>query len=102
MCVVSMVMDHYTDKWNQWNPPIMPYTAEPLRYWPIPIPIPEPKITDEEIREFRKLLERARKYDKDNGEPDCEMEEKKEKLRKLAAELGFDISFIDEENQSGN
>lgn len=93
MCVVSMIMDHYWDKWQPkptppWPTyPIMPPMPDPYKvYKPVP--------TQEEIDEFRKLLERAREYDKKHSEPECELEEKKAKVRKLAEELGVDVSFI--------
>lgn len=86
MCVVSMIMDHYNDKW--------PKPSEIKPYFP-PQPIPYPNLpTQAEIDEFRKLLERAREYDKNNNEPDCELEEKKEKIRELAKLLGLDVSFL--------
>lgn len=85
MCAASMIYDHYRDKWND----LYRRSQEPTA----PIPDPVPAITPEEIAEFRKLLERARKYDRENNEPDCELEEKREKLRKLAEELGVDIAF---------
>jgi len=78
MCVTSMIYDHYYDKWNN-----------PLYYQPW-----VPQITPEEIEEFKKLLDRAREYDKKHNQPDCELEEKKEKLRKLSEELGVKIDFI--------
>ena len=56
--------------------------------------LPTPQITKEEIEEFRKLLDRAREYDKRNNEPDCETKEKKEKLLALAKELGVEINFL--------
>lgn len=80
MYVVSMVSDHYWDKWRDLTPPqVYPY---------------QPAITTAEIEEFRKLLERAREYDKKNNEPDCELKEKKERLLKLAEELGVKIDFL--------
>lgn len=89
MCAVSMIMDHYWDKWPKPNP---------TPHWPQPNPlqpyIPPNLPTAEEIEEFRKLLERARKYDKDNNEPDCELQEKKDRLKKLADELGIKIDFL--------
>lgn len=84
MCVVSMVMDHYWEKWS-------PLTGQPLVRIGTTI---EPAITDAEIREFRALLERAREYDKKNNEPNCELEEKREKIRKLADELGVKVDFL--------
>ena len=62
----------------------------------MPMPVPVPLPTQQELDEFRRLLERARKYDKDNGEPDCEMEEKKRRLKLIAEAMGVDISFVDE------
>lgn len=89
MCTVSMVMDHYYEKWY----PVVYPTQTPN----VTIAVTgEPPITDEEIREFRKLLERAREYDRRMNQPDCEMAEKKDALKKLAKALGVDISFIDE------
>lgn len=87
MCVVSMVIDHYDDSWRRRFAPHL--TWQPME--PVPL-IP----SRSEIDEFRRLLERARKYDKDNSEPDCEMAEKKQKLKALAEQLGVDISFVDE------
>lgn len=53
-----------------------------------------PPPTKEEIEEFRRLLERAREYDKKNDEPDCEKEEKKQKLMQLAKQLNIEIAFV--------
>ena len=83
MCVVSMVMDHYWDRWypRVIDPPIYTYT-------------PVPAITQEEVDEFRRLLERAREYDKRNNEPDCELDSKKAKVKDLADKLGVKIDFL--------
>lgn len=84
MCVVSMIMDHYGDRWERRVRPIVP---PEITYWP-------PVISPEEVAEFRELLERAREYDKKNNEPDCELRTKRDRLQKLADELGVDISFV--------
>jgi hypothetical protein len=80
-----MVMDHTWDKWQKYVPP------QPLPYRPVEIepytPQPLP-FTDTEIEDLRDLLRRAREYDKDTDQPDCELEEKKQRLLKLAEELG--------------
>jgi len=108
MCVVSMVMDHYRERWE----PRVPRTDDPF-YWPLvpvtpttpqrPLDLKElqqflapkpPAITPEEIEEFRKLLDRAREYDKRNSEPECEMAEKREALLAIAKKLGVEISFL--------
>lgn len=82
MCVVSMVNDFFHDKWQ-------PRVPNPFVYPPI-----EPAITSEELKEFRELLERAREYDKKHNQPDCELEEKKKKVLKLAEQLGVKIDFL--------
>jgi len=94
MCVVSMIMDHYYDEWwrRYRNPTLPPVTIPVFPYTPQPLPQPMP--TQQELDEFRRLLDRARKYDKDNGEPDCELEQKRQKLKGMAKELGVDISFV--------
>jgi hypothetical protein len=86
MCVMSMVMEFKADEWWQryYVPP--PFLTTP----PILTPLPTPA----EIDEFRRLLDRAREYDKKHGEPDCELEEKRHKLRKMADELGVEIDFV--------
>lgn len=99
MCVYSMAMDHYRDIWEERKRGLDPFVSPltPLSPFAPTAPVrTEPAITDEEIREFRKLLERARKYDKEHGEPDCELGEKKDALRALAKQLGVDITFPDE------
>jgi hypothetical protein len=98
MCVVSMVMDHYWEKWQ-------PFTRNPdpqeIPGGPQKTIYPEPQaITADKINEFRRLLARAREYDRKHNEPECELEEKKAKIRDLAQSLGIDVSFIDEKDSS--
>jgi hypothetical protein len=107
MCVVSMIMDHYRDRWE----PRIPRTDDPFYYPPAPVPLrPQqqwdpkdlqqfmapkpPAITPEEIAEFRKLLDRAREYDKRNNEPECELAEKRDAVLAIAKALGVEISFL--------
>ena len=78
MCTYSMIAEHKIWEWEQ---------RRPLQ----PFALPEPRITQAEVEEFRRLLERAREYDRTHGEPNCELEEKKEKLRALAKELGVEV-----------
>ncbi len=78
-----MIADHYYDKWKTSAP-------QQQGYFPyIPPNIP----TQAEIDEFHALLKKAREYDKRNNEPDCELAEKKQRLQKLAKELGIEIHF---------
>lgn len=104
MCVVSMVMDHYTDKWRRWVPtddkawpwPTVPPTlpgGDYVPYIPPPTPTPPSPLTQEEIDEFRKWIREAREYDRKNNQPDCELDEKKQLLEEIARKLGVEISF---------
>ena len=86
MCVVSMVIDHATTTWPRRIPTPWP--------WNDPTP-PQPLISPDELKEFRELLERAREYDRKNSEPECEQDDKRELLKKLAKQLGVDVSFVD-------
>lgn len=107
MCTVSMIMDHYGDKWRPLvpvQPWVQPWPVQPIQPQQ-PNMTPEdiarifapkpPAVSPEEIAEFRRLLDRAREYDKRNHEPDCELAEKRDALKVIAAALGVDISFVD-------
>lgn len=91
MCTVSMIMDHYRDKWNekgwdhyqQQHPPIFPS-----------IPNSEIEALKKDIEELKKLLKRAKKYDEDNGEPDCELDSKKKIIKDIADSMGIPIDFL--------
>ena len=93
--------------YEPWDPdlPKQPYsppsTPKPLP--PLPF-VPPPHPSDEEIKELRKelellksLLRRAKIYDSENGEPDCEADEKVEVIRKLSELADYDMGdAIDE------
>lgn len=106
MCVVSMIVDHYYDRWEPYRrlPPFHPmFPAPPSPFRPMfpdqpeqlpeVAPLPKQLPSAEEIAEFHELLRKAREYDKKNHEPDCESEEKKKKLQALADELGVKITI---------
>ena len=96
MCVVSMIMDHYHDKWQPIviPPPQWPSVPGVVPYAPPPFTREDIDDIRRDVEELRKLLERAREYDKRNNEPDCELEEKKRKVRELAEQLGVKIDFL--------
>ena len=100
MCFVSMVGDHYRDMWKErpWYPP-GPAAPMPDRV-PIVIQGP-PEISRAEFDELRRqvaemkeLLKRAKKYDEDNGEPDCEIDEKMDLLRRVAKMVGISLDDV--------
>lgn len=90
MCVMSMIMSHQEDEWqrrmNEYNRQLYEWYI-PADRDPSKMPVPPPP--QEQIDEFNRLLERARKYDLEHQQKDCEMESKKETLRKLAKQLGI-------------
>lgn len=65
MCAVSMITDHYRDKWA----PMWPETS-PL------VPMMEPPsfryITQKEWEEYQELKRKAVAYDNETGQPNCE------------------------------
>ena len=98
MCVVSNIGDHYTD----WLP--KKYPSQP---WERGIAIPdgatkaEVVILQAEVERLRKDIEQmkkelaaAKKQDEEDGNPDCEMEEKVEILKRIAKAVGVDLSEI--------
>lgn len=70
MCVVSMVIDHGL--------------RQPRRFWQ----------DDIWRREFEDLIRDAREYDRKNNQPDCELDEKRQALKKIADEMGVEIKFL--------
>lgn len=91
MCTVSMVMDHYRDK---WYPTTLPTTD--LLQVPFVSPVSRQEFDQlkRDVDEMKALLRRAKQYDVDNGEPDCEMDEKVALVRKVADAVGVDLSDL--------
>jgi hypothetical protein len=79
MCTVSFVMEARRDDWQR-RIEIFPSSVPP--------------VLPHEVEEFRRLLDRARQYDRDHGEPNCELEEKRRALKKLAKAMGLEIDFV--------
>jgi hypothetical protein len=113
MCVVSMIGDHYHDKWKdfdweQWrqNPPwIIPGTSpytNPINPIPQQFPFEEkPTVSRweyeqlrKEVEEMKQLLIKALDYDKKNNEPDCQIDDKLATLRKIAELVGINLDDI--------
>lgn len=114
MCVVSMIHDHYIDKWYPrvypQYPPFSPFMPsgetekererelqemlDKIKTEKITVIPVSQSLTKEEIDEFRKLLDRAREYDRKNNEPECPMDTKVALLKELARILGVDLGNI--------
>jgi len=85
-----MIGDHYRDKWiDRWpNIPSWPQTTIPS--------ISRQEFDDlkKEVAEMKELLKRAKEYDERTGQPDCEIDEKMDLLRKVAKLVGVDLDDV--------
>lgn len=108
MCTYSMIADDFIRRhpqpWSPSEPPnVMPWSPG---IWPGMIPLPNPPmvpptVSIEEFEQLKKevqalkvLLKAAKKFDAETGQPDCEMEEKVELLRKIAKLVGVNIDEV--------
>lgn len=94
MCTVSMVSDHYRETWPQRYPSIFP--PSPVETWPNlnGVSREEFESLKRDVEDMKALLQRAKKYDEDNHEPDCEIEEKMDLLRKISAAVGINLDEV--------
>lgn len=97
MCVVSMIGDHFHDKWNT---PYNQNIIKEIEIWRNSN-FPKPNVTREEfdnlkkeVLDMKELLKKAFDYDKKNNEPNCEIEEKIATLKRVANLFGIDINTI--------
>jgi len=93
MCTMSMVGDHYSEKYNHL------FQANPVPLWPGAVPTVfvqqhEFDALKKEVEDMKKLLLRAKEYDERNGEPHCEMDEKVALLKRVAELVGVDLSAV--------
>lgn len=93
MCVYSAVADHYIRKWEPFVWPPDPVTPSPQVIPPLIIQQPSP-FTPEEVAQLKDLLQKAKDIDDATGQPDCENEEKKAKLREIAGRFGVELPFL--------
>lgn len=93
MCTVSYIGDQAT----RTIPYQHPWT-QPIIYQTIANPDAPTRAEYEalkrEIEALKELLKAAKEYDDATGQPDCEVDEKIDTLRKLAAIVGIDLDEI--------
>lgn len=103
MCVVSMVGDHYNDKWKDRHFPstwTWPGSGAGSQGYP-PLNTVSKQEFDSlkaEVLEMKQLLLRAIEYDKRNSEPNCEMEEKVALLKQVAKMVGVSLEDVFPQN----
>lgn len=98
MCVVSMVSDHYRDKWTGPNtigrPNSSPGSISTHSFsYPL-VNAEELYRLKAEVEEMKALLKRAKLYDEVNNEPDCEMKDKVAFLKKVAESVGVTLEDV--------
>lgn len=99
MCVVSMIGDHYHDKWKhlEYIPSrTVTTTDNDLSKFLNPPSDLNKKFEElkKEVEEMKELLKKAIEYDKKNNEPHCEIEEKIATLKKIAEWVGIDLTDV--------
>lgn len=110
MCVVSYIGDSYRtsfpERWPTVYPWVYPHTPErwpskptiaPQKDYPFkPTEVTKQEFESlkKEVEELKKLLLAAKEYDKNTGQPDCQMDEKVEFLKKIADFVGVDLKEV--------
>ena len=89
MCIVSFVGQHYDD---QYRPIVQPFTS--IQTWVTSITREEFEALKAEVAEMKELLLAAKRIDEITGQPDCEMEEKVDLLRRVAEAVGVDLDEV--------
>jgi len=95
MCVVSNVGDYWRDSLPQkpYYPAIQPFINIPNN--PVPeISRKEFDALKKDVKELKKLLIAAKKYDEAVGEPNCELEKKIAIIKKLAGLVGISVDQV--------
>lgn len=97
MCVYSAMGDHYTKKFPETYPWIQPIIY-PANSTFDPIVTSQPLVSRAEfealkkdVEEMKEILKIAKKYDEETGQPDCEMEEKIQLIKKIAELVGVKL-----------
>lgn len=89
MCMVSFVGSHYDDR---WRPQVQPFTT--VQTWITNVTREEFEALRSEVAEMKELLIAAKRIDEVTGQPDCEMEEKVDLLRRVAEAVGVDLGDV--------
>lgn len=93
MCAYSAIVDNWRENVPDRYPNTFPPQA-PLS-WPVIAEVSRAEFDalKREVEELKTLLEAAKKFDAATGQPNCEMEEKVELLRRVADHLGIVLNI---------
>jgi hypothetical protein len=87
MCVMSVVEDYFNRRTIESYPwaTILNHDAPTKQ---------EFEALKKEVKELKKLLIAAKKFDKKTGQPDCDMADKAALIKKIAELVGVDLSDV--------
>jgi hypothetical protein len=94
MCVVSNVGDQWGREFPDRWPNIPVYPQPNITYTEPEISREEFEALRQEMRELKRLLLAAKAFDKATGQPDCEMDEKVELIKRIAELVGVDMEEV--------
>jgi len=92
MCVVSMIGDHFNEKWKQ------PYQEGAFNN----VSRLEFDLLRRDVLEMKELLKKALEYDNRTHQPDCHVDEKIEFLKKFAELFGIDLKDLFDKKLDNN
>lgn len=94
MCVISMIGDEFSKTIPRDHPWTNPFKDSTGTVTLITGPTQEEfDKLKKEVESIKKLLQAAKIYDEETGQPDCETDEKMAFLRKLAEFLGVELGI---------
>lgn len=95
MCVVSMIGDYGSQILPKKYPWILDYPKEEGKTKILRHPSQDEfDALKKEVEELKKLLLAAKRIDELTGQPDCEIEDKYAKLKKIAEIVGIDMDDV--------
>lgn len=94
MCVVSMIGDHYNDKWKDWKQVEPSTTAVNPLFFPTYATKEDIESLRKEVLEMKELLKKAIQYDIINNQKNCQNTDKLAFLKKVADLVGVDLNDI--------
>ena len=101
MCVTSAIGTTYYKDFHDRYPPGWPWQPNPNTMPSVPQPSNDKYFQDRKIEELRKevkalrdLLEHSQKFDKATGQPNCEVDEKVDFIKKLANFVDVDMGEV--------
>lgn len=96
MCTVSFIGDSWQKTTPQTYPWIYPYVQPDTKVTIAPSEVSRDEFLKlkREVEELKKLLTAAKEFDAATGQPDCEMDEKVELIKRVAELVGVDLGDL--------